>query len=314
LNLIKKIFLPTSAIVSVFLFSTNLQSQDLIYKSSNSGFNIGINLAVGTHFQRLGLNFNFFYINNFFQSNSELRAYFSFKNLGPKFIYKELVLSQGVLFGYGTTKHPFNSFISSISNQTGYLHSVAYTYNAYFNDVKTTQQTGIISLQFNQITFATENDILARPFYDRYRTGAFLLSYQYENLFQAGVNSTLWTGRMGRTITGDTNYKAICYMDTVRGTYTNHSHGLLSAQFKYNLGRSQTAQANVGIDAEQVRNAFQNKLIHDFCFIPANWFKRTNCHIPMLDNKGGQYLHKPDQKIKKPKPYLNVYTNAGVFY
>jgi hypothetical protein len=313
LNLRKKIFLA-DVLVVIFFFSVSSQNQDLIYKTNNSGFNIGVNVAFGTHFQRVGLNFNFFYVNNFFQSNSELRAYFSFKNLGPKFIYKELVLSQGVLFGYGTTKHPFNPFISSISNQTGYLHSVAYTYNAYFNGVKTTQQTGIISLQFNAITFATENDILARPFYDRYRTGAFLLSYQYENLFQAGINSTLWTGKMGRIISGDTNYKAICYMDTVRGTYTNYSHGLLSAQFKYNLGWSQTVQANVGIDAEQVRNAFQNKLIHDLCFIPASWFKRTNCHIPMLDNDGGQYLYKPNQKIKKPKPYLNVFTNAGVFY
>jgi hypothetical protein len=300
--------------VVLFFFSNNSQSQDLIYKTNHIGFNLGANFAFGTHFQRAGLTINFFYVNNFFQSNSELRAYFNFKNLGPKFIYKELVLSQGVLFGYGTNKPLFNPFINSVSNQTGYLYSVAYTYNAYFNRIKTMQQTGIVSLQFNTITFATENDILARPFYDRYRTGAFLLSYQYENLFQVGINSTMWTGKMGPTVSGDTNYKAVCYMDTIRGIYTKYSHGLLSAQFKYNVGWSQTAQASVGIDAEHVRNALQNKLIHDLCFIPTSWFKRTNCHIPMLDDKGGQYLYKPTQKIKKPKPYLNVFTNAALFY
>ena len=50
---------------------------------------------------RFGLNLNFFYVNNFFQANSEVRAYFSFKNLGPKKIYGELVFAQGLVFAIG---------------------------------------------------------------------------------------------------------------------------------------------------------------------------------------------------------------------
>lgn len=296
------------------LFVTSFKAQDLVYNNSNVGFNIGANFAIGSHFQRFGINFNLYYVNNFFQSNSEARAYFNFKNLGPKKIYGELVLAQGVVFGYGAKQTFFNPFINSVSNQTGFLNSVGYSYNFYYNKVKTKQQTGIVSLQFNAISVIIENDILARPILDRFRTGAFLIQYQYNNIFQAALNCTMWTGAMGKTVRDNANFPAGCYIDTTGGTYTNYSHGLLSAQFKYNMGLSQIIQANVGIDAEQVRNAMQNKLIHDVAFLPKKWFKRTNCHIPMLDMNGEQYLYKPEQKIKKPEFYWNVFSNANLFY
>lgn len=301
--------------IFVFVLLLNLcKAQDLIYSKSNVGFNLGANFALGNRFQRFGISFNFFYVNKNFQANSEVRAYFSFKNLGPKKIYPELVLAQGILFGYGSHQTFFNPFLNSVSNQTGFTNAVAYSYNAYFNKIKTQQQTGIIALQFSNISFIAENDILARPMLDRFRTGAFLIQYQYKDVFQAAVNCTMWTGAMGKTIRDAPGYRAGCYIDTTGGTYTNYSHGLFSAQFKYNIGLSQNIQANIGVDAEQVRNAVQNKLIHDAIFIPRKWFKPKNCHIPMLDDKGGQYLYKPDQKIKKPELYWNVFSNANLFY
>ena len=103
-------------------------------------------------------------------------------------------------------------------------------------------------------------------------------------------------------------------MDTVGGTYTNLSHGLLSAQFKWNVAYSQIVQANAGIDAEQVRDVVQNKLIHDMKFIPKKWQKNKNCHIPMLDDKGEPYLYKEGQKIKPARVYFNLFSNAGLFY
>lgn len=289
-------------------------SQEILISEKNIGANIGVNLAFGTHFQRLGFNLNFFYVNEFFQANSELRLYLNFKNLGPKKIYPELLLAQGVVFGYGGKQNYFNPFINSVSNQTGYLSSFAYSYNAWFNKIKTVQQTGIIALQFDPVTFIVENDILARGYYDRFRTGGFLLQYQYEDKFQAAINCTMWTGRMGRQVRGDKDYKAICYMDTTGGIYTNYSHGLLSAQFKYNVGYSQNVQANIGIDAEQVRNGVQNKLIHDFIFIPRKWITPKNCHIPMIDISGEQYLYKEGQSIRKPKMFINAFSNANLFY
>jgi hypothetical protein len=297
----------------VFFF-TPLHAQETLYYRSGVGFNLGANLALGSHFQRFGVNFHFFYVNDHFQSNTELRAYFNFKNLGPEIMHPELLLSQGLLFSYGAPTAFFNPFLNSVSNQTRYSNSVAYSYNAYFNKIRTTQQTGIASLQFGPVSVISENDILARPLLDRFRTGAFLIQYQYKDLYQAGINCTMWTGAMGCAIRGDSSFPAVGYIDTTGATYGRYSHGLLSAQFKYNMGLSQTLQANVGVDAEQVRNAMQNKLIHDVFFLPQSWFKRYNCHIPMIDCNGDQYLYKPGQKIRKPRFYWNLFSDPNLFY
>jgi hypothetical protein len=302
-----------SFLLAANAFSVN--AQDLLATEKNWGFNAGLNLAFGTHIRRLGVNLNFFFVSNFFQANSEVRAYYSFKNLGPHLKTPELVLSQGVVFGYGDRNFFFNPFISSVSNQTNYKNSFAYSYNAYINTINTEQQTGIIVFQVHEYSLLAENDILARPALDRFRTGAFMLQYQYLDMFQAGINGTLWTGKMGYKagiINPKFHYQ--CYMDTTKSEYPNYSHGLLSAQLKYHVGYSQTVQLNAGIDAEQIRNAIQNEFIHDMVFIPKKWNKARNCHIPMLDKNGNQYLYKDGQEIREPKAYLNFFTNAGVFY
>ncbi len=305
----------TKAIIILVLFTNSIVAQDLIFSNSNYGFNVGANFAFGSHFQRFGMNFNFFYVNKNFQANSEARVYFNLKNLGPKKVYPELTLSQGILFGYGKKQFFFNPFLNSVSNQTGYSQSFAYSYNIYFNKVKTFQQTGIVAFQFDVISLILENDIFARPTLDRFRTGAALIQYQYKDQYQAGINITMWTGKMGFKTNIDTSkIHSHCYMDTTGGIYSNISHGLLSAQFKYNLGLSQNVQVNLGADAEQIRNAVQNRFIHDARFIPKKLKKRKVCHIPMLDENGNQYLYKPGQKIKSPKLFLNVFTNPNLFY
>jgi hypothetical protein len=281
-----------------------------VFCGTNWGFNIGAVTALGNKFQRVGFTFQTYYYYNFAQVNAELRIYHNFKNLGPVKQYDELVASAGLVFGYGVKNEQHNPFLSIISNQTKYTNSVGYSYNLYFNKIKTTQQTGIIALQFNKISLISENDIFARPSLDRFRTGAFLIQYQYKNLYQFAVNCTMWTGQMGNKINNDKG----CYMDTTAGVYTNYSHGLLSAQFKMALDGGQNLQANIGVDAEQVRNFVQNCLIHDMIFIPKKWNKSKNCHIPMLDTENNQYLYKPNQTIKSPQPYWNIFSSAATFY
>ena len=119
---------------------------------------------------------------------------------------------------------------------------------------------------------------------------------------------------MGHQVKNDSKFPHIGYMDTTGGTYANISHGLLSAQVKFNIGHAQNIQANFGVDAEQVRNAVQNRLIHDMVFIPRKWFTPINCHIPMIDSKGQQYLFRPDQRIRKPEFFWNFQSNAPAFY
>lgn len=282
------------------------------YRNKHLGLNLGLVSSFGTHFQRFGLSLQGYYVYNFAQVNAEIRLYDNFKNLGPPGEYAEMAATLGLVLAYGHKHSSYNRFLSPVSNQTRYNNSVGYSYTCWFNRIGTKQQTGIIALQFGHFSIISENDLFARPLLDRFRTGAILLQYQHRNL-QYGLNCTMWTGQMGRQVKGNPHYPN-GYIDTTGGRYTHYSHGLLSAQVKYADAYGQFYQGNAGIDAEQVRNAVQNRLIHDLVFIPRKWYTPTNSHIPMLDTAGDQYLYKPGQKIKKPKPYINFNTSPAVFY
>lgn len=305
-----------SKICYVFFFLSFVSNaQDIPYRKQSIGLNAGVNISLGTHVQRLGLVLNGYYVNDHFQANAETRFYFNLKNLGPKKKHGEMTASVGVLYGYGKMNTWYNPFFNSVSNQTGYKYAVAYSYNFYWNKIKTSQRTGMVALQFDKISFISENDLLAAPSLDRFRTAAFLIQFQHDSLFQAAINCSMWTGKMGfKTESNDSHFRFGCYMDTVGSVYPNYSYGLLSAQVKYYVGYGQNAQANIGIDAEQVRNAVQNKMIHDMRFLPKKWIKHQNCHIPMLDDKGNQYLYREDQKIRPARVYFNVGGNQNLFY
>jgi len=284
-----------------------------ITSGSNWGFNVGAVTALGNRFQRVGLTVQSYYCYNYLQGNVEVRAYHNFRNLGPRKRYNELVASAGLVLGYGATQGLHNPFLSVVSNQTGHVNSIGYAQNFYFNKIKTVQWTGTIAVQLNNISIISENDIFARSTLDRFRTGGLLVQYQYKDLYQIAANCTMWTGQMGNNkITDDGDFPFVGYMDTTNGVYTNYSHGLLSGQFKMALNNGQNLQANAGIDAEQVRNFVQNRLIHDM--IPGRRKVPQNCHIPMLDTAGHQYLYKPGQTIKPARPYWNIFSSPAIFY
>ncbi len=291
-----------------------IPAQAQLFCGHNRGFNIGLVSALGNRFQRIGLTFQSYYYDGFAQINAEVRVYHNFKNLGPPLRYNEVVAAAGLVLGFGEKHREHNPFLSVVSNQTHYTNSVGYSYNLYFNKIKTTQQTGIIALQFNRVSIITENDILARPTLDRFRTGGILVQYQYKDLYQFAANCTLWTGQMGNKVTNDKGFPFVGYMDTTNGVYTNYSHGLLSGQFKMALDHGQTLQANMGIDAEQVRNFIQNRMVHDVTLMFSKKHQPKNCHLPMLDSKGNQYLYRPSQQIKPAELYWNIFTGAASFF
>ena len=280
------------------------------------GGSIGLVAAIGTKIDRMGICLKGYYTSGALQVNADLRFYGNIKNLGPAGFYPEGFASLGVVYGYGK-RDSLNKthFLTSVSNQTGYLNSVGYSYNAYFNQVGTTQQTGTISLQFGKINIISENDIFGHTFFDRFRTGGMLIQYTYNRQYQFALNCTMWTGQLEHTIkTGDDHFPN-GYMDTTRSSYAGLSHGLLSLQFSTILADfNQPAQLSAGIAAEQVRNAVQNHLIHDMLFLPKKWRSSRNVDMPMIDDQGEQFLYKPGQKLKKPELYINGYLNPLIFY
>ncbi len=280
------------------------------------GGSIGLVAAIGNKFDRMGICLKGYCVYGAVQLNADLRFYGNLKNLGPSGFYPEGFASLGIVYGYGKQDSINKThFLTSVSNQTGHPSSIGYSYNAYFNKIGTTQQSGTISLQFNKTNIISENDIFGHSFFDRFRTGAILVQYTYNRQFQFGMNCTMWTGQLEHTIRDGDPHFPNGYMDTTRSIYADRSCGLLSFQVNGILPTiNQPAQANVGIDAEQVRNAVQNHLIHDLLFLPKKWRSSRNVDMPMIDDKGNQYLYKPGQVIRKPEPYINGFLNPLLFY
>ena len=291
------------SLIITLLLSARLFAQDIFPVNNNLGFRAGAVLAFGTHFQRLGLVFNFYYVHQQLQTNSEVRIYYNFRSPGPPLKHPELLLSQGIVFAYGAQRDSLNPFVSSVSNQTRHKNCVAYTYSTWFNTIKTSQQTGMLHFGTGNFSFIIQNDLFARPALDRFRTGALLLRYRYNDLAEYGLSCRLWTGQYKRKafISGIPAFSNDSYMDTVNGIYTAYSHGMLSAQINYLLPHFQYASAEAGIDAEQVRDFLQNRFLHNMRFIPQAWLKRKNCHLPMTDTNGGPYLG-PAEKL----PFLGL--------
>lgn len=123
-------------------------------------------------------------------------------------------------------------------------------------------------MQFGKFQIIGEDDLFAGGIRDEFRTGNILAQYRSKN-FQYGINFfTGWTGKRGEHI-DDPNYPSRNgYMDMSHSLYCNVSAGLLSAQIQYAASYGQILQGNIGVDAELVRNFFQNKLVHELFFSP----------------------------------------------
>jgi hypothetical protein len=285
-------------------------------QSVSYGAGAGLVAAFGNKFDRLGMYVRGYCISGQFQLNADLRGYLNLKNLGPPGAYPEISLAAGLVYAYGRkdTLHA-TRFLSDVSNQTTRSNSIGYAHTFYLNTIRTSQHTGTFSLEFNRFHFISENDILGHSYYDRFRTGAILLQYTLSNTVQVALNCSMWTGQIEHRVRAPEYPYPNGYMDTTGGRYSRYSHGLLSLQANTVLPFfDQQAQINAGVDAEQVRNVLQNRIIHDLVFLPRKWRSDRNAHMPMIDDQGAQYLFREGQRIRKPQPYLNGFLNPSLFY
>ena len=87
---------------------------------------------------------------------------------------------------------------------------------------------------------------------------------------------------------------------------------MLALRADYYAGYKQIVRAELGIDAEQIRHAVQNKFMHDGV-LPLT-VKSNNPHYPMLQQDGSPYYFLEGQKVRKPKPYIQLSTNQIALY
>ncbi|MGH2648173.1 MAG: polymorphic toxin type 23 domain-containing protein [Ginsengibacter sp.] len=298
--------------IGFFFFVTNFIKAQT-FSGNNYRVSIGVTIAAGTHFDRLGISCRGYYIHHSLQVNPGFELYYNFKNIGPLIKYFEFAPSFGAVISFGGNDSLENLFLSSLSNQTMKKNSIGYSLNYYRNNIRTSQITGAFSFQFGNLQLITEDDVYAGGIRDEFRTGSGLVQYRVKN-FQYGLNFTAWTGKRGIHKEASDYPSRNGYMDMTQSLYGNVSSGLFSAQVQYAAPFDETLQGNIGVDAEQIRNFFQNKLIHEVFFSPKKDKWRGGSDIPMIDSEGNMYLYKQGQKIRPSKLYLNFFANPNLFY
>ena len=292
-------------ITLIFTVGTSLYAGELV-----AGATAGVTVNIGNKVNNIGIFVSAYVHYDYVQFNPGVRVRYNFKNLGIPGRYWEFDCYGGLLFAFGKHNETKNLFINSVSNQTKRPYSIAYSYNIYCDGIGTSQKTGTIALQFDKISLIMENDLFGDN-KDRFRTAATTVQYHSQETV-IGLSIILWTGEAGERITGSDYPARKGYFS--QGRYGQYSHGILCLQARQYLDYGQNIQLAAGIDAEQVRNVFQNKIFHDMVLLPPNFVKNQSHHMPMLDTNGNLYLYQSGQKIRKPAPYVNAGLNTGNFY
>lgn len=277
------------------------------------GGQIGVSFGFGSHRSRVGFIAKLFYAHEHVQVNLDMGAWYCGETLGSERSTWEGMLKLGIVGTWGKKDSLRNPFLHEVSNQTRRRFAAGYSYNWYFNQIKTSQFTGTFGMQFDRVRFLFENDFLAFQSQDKYRTGAMGLWYRQGN-WEVGAYHAAWTGDPYTNAEWIKNKDAehpfrsrFGYIDMSNAPYGDKSVGALAVQVRYLVPViGQILDLHAGVDAEQIRNAFQNRLIHDSPVLPINWGKNGNPHIPMVCTDGKPYLYRPEQRIRKPRPLLQL--------
>jgi len=283
------------------------------------GYTFGFAFSFGTITNRIGIHNAFFINNDNIQGNLETNLYYNFQSLGKKQKGWEYQLGAGIQLGFGKTDTIPNDFIGLTENNTFRDYAIGFSYNRYWDQLGTTQSTGIINTNILNFNLSSENDLFGNLIHqhDRYRTGSFLIEYQY-NRTKIGINALLWTYDYSNCLIIDDEstkkWSRFGYYKDEMPKDKNTSLGVFGLKISQNLPYRQKANLSIGVNGEKFRNGMQNKLIHDQPFFPISLVKRKPPHIPMLTTDGKQYLYQENQTIKPSEFYFHLGLNELPFY
>lgn len=295
---------------TVFCFFSIVGNAQLDFAKGFGG-QIGFSVNMGTHFNRMGIMLKLYYHYEYVQANVQLAAYYNARSFPIGVPSWEGQLKVGVVAAFGQKDSIYyNPFVNEISNQTSRPFSIGYSYNFYLDDIKTSQLTGTIGFGIYNFNLLMENDFMAFLQEDKFRSGAIAVYYRLQNT-QISLCHIAWTAdpyAKGTVTLKTPDYPAkYGYRKMQHVEYSSHSAGVLAFKVEQSMGFGQYIGASIGIDADQIRNAFQNKLIHDS-------FLLKDPHVPMIDREGNTYLFKEGQKIRVPQFYFQVQGNTGSLY
>ncbi len=288
------------------------------------GGQIGLSFNLGTHSNRIGIIAKAFGFYDFLQLNVQALGNYTFQSWGARQKGWELQLRAGIVGAWGRRDSLVNPYLNEVSNQTGRRFSLGYAYIFYGDTWKTSQYSGTFGVQILDFRLLMENDFLSLIPQDRFRTGALGLYYWLRRTnTQLGLHHISWTGD---PYARDANWvrknktdfpSRYGYIDTYHAPYGRFSNGVLGIEIEQQLPFFQYAQIAIGIDAEQIRNTMQNKLVHDspiMRIFNGEYDRGTNPHIPMICVDGTCFLYKEEQKIRPARFYFQLRGNGTLFY
>jgi len=271
------------------LFSQN-------YFEKHFGASIGLAMNLGSHQSSFGLTVNAYWTDYFVQINANSSVNYHFYDLGERKKFWEMRNAAGLLLMGGKKEKRIDFQLDGLNHQTPYNYAVGFNYILYKDQVGTTQRSGGFAAHLKDLAIYHENDVFGGLAKDRFRTGQFHFSYRYED-YKFGIGLKMWTGETRGAVTVDSTFGKSRggYKVLEDLPYGKTSHGILYGSFVANLPYEQNAFMRIGIDSEQIRHAFQNRLIHDLLFLPKK-VKHHSPHYPRLDEDGKAVFKKEDAK------------------
>jgi hypothetical protein len=280
------------------------------------GAQVGLCVELGTHRVRIGGVARFYTHWEHVQVNIEFGGLYNACSFGTDGRSFEGQLKFGLVGAWGKKDSLLsNPFVGAVEQQTKRPYALAYGYNFYWDNQATSQATGSFGIQVHTVRLVMENDFLAFLQEDKYRTGAIGLYYQ-RGAWQLALQQISWTadpyGDDTYTVHDSPTYTKDCakygYRDLQHESYCDKSVGVLRFRALHHTGAlGQILGAHLGLDAEQIRHALQNKLIHDS-------FLLENPHIPMIDREGEAFLFQEGQQIRTPRYHGGFSINPTTFY
>ncbi|MBP6623644.1 MAG: hypothetical protein KA198_00640 [Chitinophagaceae bacterium] len=294
----------------------------------NLGYKIGFSASFGNTVQRIGACTGFYTQYNFIQFHVLMNGYYVRKSFGLARNHLELQSGEGIAFQFGN-KHADYSSIALMNHASNYSQrdfNVGYTLKQYINGSNTSQSTALIHLSYRGLSLSTENDAFLFSYFDRFRTAAFNIRYEWLNNNQKYFNTSSAISAKLLLFTGDvlakqsnriltSRYPARNgYMDLSKSACGQCSHGIIAIQVESAMLGKQAVSFQAGIDDEHIRHRIQNKWIHDINWLPADKDHYKNPHVPMLQENGEAYLFESGTKVRKARSYIQVGMNEPDFY
>lgn len=256
------------------------------FTSNRAGVQLQLLFTVGTCRTSVGIKLNTFLSVSYAQLNLGTTYRFHAFNLGERYCFGEWRHHAGLTGMFGAETNPVNFQWDGGFHQSRRLYSLGYSHLWYVDKAGTTQRSGTLTAGIQRVDVVFENDLFAGQGKDRFRTGQLLISYRTATE-KVGIGVQLWTGETKHAVWHKEQMKGAPggYRDLSPLPYGKTSHGLLFLTAQRVFMDNQVAGLQLGVDSEQVRHIFQNKISHDLVLLPKK-FPRVTPHYPRLTETG----------------------------